>query len=78
MVDTKAGRDFYDSLSDHQKELVDNVMLATMSMCSEWTEDPLFFPEDMAYKIFRSEMLTHMCNDEYYDNDKKQWIKLSK
>lgn len=35
----------------------------------------IVFPESMAYRAFRLEMLSHMLEDEYFDFKNKNWKK---
>lgn len=76
----KDGKEYYDSLPKEQQELIYNVMLCTMDMCSELLQNeinrPIMFLESMAYKVCMWEMLDHMSNNEYYNFDKKTWEKL--
>lgn len=50
-------------------------MLTTMDMCSQLIEEDIVFPESMAYRAFRLEMLSHMLEDEYFDFKNKNWKK---
>lgn len=64
---------YYLSLPKEQQKLIVDVMLTTMCMCSELTDEPIVFFETMAYKVFRLEMLSHMLENEYYDYKEKVW-----
>lgn len=65
----------YQSLPKEQQDLIENVMLTTMDMCSELIEKNIVFPEYMAYRVFKFEMLNHMMEDEYFDFKNKNWKK---
>ena len=58
---------YYQSLPKEQQDLITNVMLATMDMCSELLKENIIFPEYMAYRVFKLKMLSHMLEDEYFD-----------
>ena len=66
---------YYQSLPKEQQDLIMNVMLTTMDMCSQLIEEDIVFPESMAYRAFRLEMLSHMLEDEYFDFKNKKWKK---
>lgn len=65
----------YRSLPKEQQDLIMNVMLTTMDMCSELIEKNIVFPEYMTYRVFKFEMLNHMLEDEYFDFKNKNWKK---
>ena len=81
IIRRREGMDYYDSLSEEQKKLVDSVFFATIDMCSQLVTEsegkpfPIFFYEDVAYKVFRGEMLGHMLADEMYNAKVNEWQK---
>lgn len=66
---------YYRSLPKEQQDIIMNVMLTTIDMCSELLEENIVFPESMAYRVFKLEMLSHMLEDEYFDFKNKNWKK---
>lgn len=66
---------YYQSLPKEQQDLITNVMLVTMDMCSELLKENIIFPEYMAYHVFKLKMLSHMLEDEYFDFKNKNWKK---
>lgn len=71
------GYEYFRSLPKERQELIDNVMLSTMDMCSEMTDQPIAFHETAAYQSLKWEMLGHMLNKEYYDHSDKTWKRLN-
>lgn len=73
-------QEYYQSLDKDKQELIDKVMLCTIDMCNELNRNipkaHIMFPEDMAYKVFRKEMLEHLLDNEYYDNKTNVWHQL--
>lgn len=84
IIRRREGMDYYDSLSEEQKKLVDKVFFATIDICSQFVTEcegkpfPIFFYEDVAYKVFRGEMLGHMLADEMYNANVGAWQKADK
>lgn len=73
-------QEYYQSLDKDKQELIDKVMLCTIDMCNalncEIPKANIRFPEDMAYRVFRKEMLEHLLDNEYYDNNSNTWQQL--
>ena len=75
------GREYYESLPKETQKLITSVFFSTIDMCSDLmteTEDkpmPIFFYEDVAYRVMKYEMLGHMLNDEMYNAKVRQWQK---
>ena len=70
------GAEYYKSLDDKTKQLINNVMHSTVDMCNMFnTEDnhPIMFYESAAWWAFRMEMLGHMLNDEFYNIRTNKW-----
>ena len=73
----KESKKYFDVLSKEQQDLINKVMHTTMDMCSELIDENIVFPEAVAYKVFKWEMLSHMMDNEYYDFKNKTWKKLN-
>lgn len=74
-MDTNKAKEFFNSLPVEQQTLIDKVLLSTIDMSNELQNTDLIFFEDVAYRLFRYEMLEHMLNDEFYDPKQKNWRK---
>ena len=71
------GAEYYKSLDDDTRRLIDNVMFTTVDICNELNyEDnhPILFYEAAALCACRWEMLGHMLNNEYYDENLDKWV----
>ena len=71
------GAEYYKSLDDDTRRLIDKVMFTTVDICNELNHEdnhPILFYEAAAWRAFRWEMLGHMLNDEYYDGNLDKWV----
>ena len=84
MDDSRArriGREYYETLTKEQKDLVMKVFLSTIDSCSDLMTEtegkpmPIFFYEDVAYRVMLYETLGHMINNELYNANAKGWQK---
>jgi len=75
------GDKYFNSLSKEEQDLITKVFLATIDVCSEIVTEsldkpvPIFFYEDVAYKVLKYEMLGHMLADELYNANVRAWQK---
>lgn len=70
------GEEYLNTFTKEQRLIITNIVLTTMSACSEWTGQNIMFTEDIRLKIFVRIVLGHMLEDEYYDINTKEWKKL--
>ena len=70
------GEEYLNTFTKEQQLIITNIVLTTMSACSEWTGQNIMFTEDIGLKIFVRIVLGHMLEDEYYDINTKEWKKL--
>lgn len=68
--------EYYNKLDNGVKQIINGTIFATMNMCSELVDEPLFFNDEESFKTFRETALLHLGNNEFYDYDSKKWIKL--
>lgn len=71
------GEETYKNMDEETKKLVNNIMFSTIDLINSYNPDnPIFFYEDVAWRLFRWEMLGHMKNKEGWHVEDKHWIKL--
>ena len=73
----KEVKEYYDSLEENTKIMIDDIMFSTMNVCSELVDEPLNFKESSDYDNFREKMLYHLLNSECYDYDSKEWVSIN-
>lgn len=70
------GEEYLNTFTKEQRLIITNIILTTMSTCSELAGQNIMFTEDIGLKIFVHIVLGHMLEDEYYDINTKEWKKL--
>ena len=70
------GEEYLNTFTKEQRLIITNIVLTTMSACSELAGQNIMFTEDIGLKFFVHIVLSHMLEDEYYDINTKEWKKL--
>lgn len=73
----KEVHEYYNKLNDDTKNMINDIMFATMNVCSELIDEPLFFDDEKEYSAFRDMMMFHLLNGECYDYESKEWINVN-
>ena len=61
------GEEYLNTFTKEQRLIITNIVLTTMSACSELAGQNIMFTEDIGLKLFVHIVLGHMLEDEYYD-----------